>query len=123
MSNITNYQGITDIRFTKELRLYCPMGKDMYTAHVHVQFSPDKEIMDYCETNRFLDEMNQGAFIIEDAIKVIYDHIENSIHPLTLEVSITAESAAHMPVMVTKTKPAVFDCCSSCDTQEEQTHA
>lgn len=102
MSNIINTQGINKIRFNKDIQLYCPMGRDIYLAHIDVEIVPGKEIMDYCETNDFLEKMEKGPYIIEDAVNVIYKHIEAAIKPRDLVVKIWAQGRAHMPVEIVK---------------------
>lgn len=102
MSNIINTQGINNIRFNKDIQLYCPMGKDIYFAHIDVQIVPGEEIMDYCETNEFIQKMDKAPYIIEDAVNVIYKHIEAAIKPRDLVVKIWAQSRVHMPVEVVK---------------------
>lgn len=102
MSNIINTQGINSIRFTKGIQLYCPMGKDFYFADIYVDIVPGEEIMDYCETDDFIQKMDKAPYIIEDAVDAIYKHIEAAIKPRHLVVKIHACSDVHMPVEVTK---------------------
>lgn len=127
MSNIINTQGINTIRFAKDIQLYCPMGKDMYLAHINVDIVPDEEIMDYCETNAFLEKMDKAPYIIEDAVNVIYKHIEAAIKPRDLVVKIYAQSHVHMPVEVVKAMNHDCNCCpcnaATSQPQEETVNA
>lgn len=125
MANIPNPHKINEITLEKNLTLYCPMGKDMYHACIHATIIPGDEIMDYCETDRFLKDMNKAPLIIEDAVNAVYQHIHEAIKPRWLEVSITAVSDAHMPVTVTKRSTDIYeDCCSGCEhAKEDSTNA
>ena len=102
MANVQNKQGITEITITKKLKMYCPLGKDTYKAKITATFEPDSVYMDYCDLDAFLDGMKGRSYIIEEAVKVVYDHIQASIHPKALQVTVEGHSRVHMPVVATK---------------------
>ena len=102
MENIQNKQGISEITITKKLKMYCPLGKDTYKAEITATFAPDSVYMDYCVLDAFLDGMKGRSYIIEDAVKVVYDYIEAQIHPKSLQVTVKGMSRVHMPAVVTK---------------------
>ena len=109
MPNIKNTQRISNILIEKQIHMFCPMGKDTYKADITIDIIPDKEIMDYCETDAFIKSMNHAPFIIEDAVAVIYAHILDTIKPLYLEVTIHASEGAHMPVTVSKQMQPAYE--------------
>lgn len=102
MNTIENGYGISQIVIDKHLILYCPMGKDYYDADVNIVIIPADSIMDYCETDKFLKEMNGEGYIIEDAAETIFNHVNDGIKPNGLIVTIRAANGAHMPVSVSK---------------------
>jgi hypothetical protein len=100
-TTIPNEQGITQIFFEKQVQAFCPLGKDYYTAVMRVVMTPDKEIMDYCETDSFIKSLGGKDLIIEDLVFELYQHIKQ-YKPKCLKVSARAESNTHFPVIVTK---------------------
>lgn len=102
MTTIENRPGITKIEFTKKISMFCPLGNDYYTADITVTFVPDNIIMDYCDVDKFLNEMGGEHLIIEDAVSKIYTHISDNYKPAKLKVVIDAQSNVHFPVKVEK---------------------
>ena len=102
MARFSNTQGITSITGTKRLSLFCPLGKDYYTADITIDFAPDKTIMDYCELDDYLNQQSGLSLIIEDLIDVVYNHLQEEYKPKLLRVSVKAYSNTHMDVEVTK---------------------
>ena len=98
---ITNTQDITTITTDKRISLYCPIGKDYYTADIKIVFHPDKLYMDYIELDKFLNMLSGFSYTIEDVAKRIYDHLQ-IYSPLATKVEIEAHSNSHMHVTVTK---------------------
>jgi len=98
---IKNTQGITAIDFESQVQAFCPLGNDFYTAKIYVNMEPDKNIMDYCDTDKFIKSLGGKTLIIEDLVASIFDHIKQ-YEPKYLEVSAYAESNVHFPVTVTK---------------------
>lgn len=99
--SIENTQKITRITFEQKVQAYCPMGGDFYTADVRVVMVPDKEIMDYCETDKFIKSLGGKSLIIEDLVNEVFENIKQ-YKPKYLKVSASAESNVHFPVIVTK---------------------
>lgn len=99
--SIQNTQKITRITFERQVQAYCPMGEDYYTANIHVVMEPDNEIMDYCETDKFIKDLGGKSLIIEDLVNAVYDNVKQ-YKPKHLKVSAKAESNVHFPVIVTK---------------------
>lgn len=102
MACFKNEQGITAISGQKRIALYCPMGKDYYTADITVDFVPGEIIMDYCELDNYLNNQSGLSLIIEDLIEKIYNHLQEEYKPKALSVSVKAYSNTHLNVEVTK---------------------
>jgi NADPH-dependent 7-cyano-7-deazaguanine reductase QueF len=99
--SIQNTQEVTQIYFESQVQAFCPLANDYYNASIRVAMTPDKEIMDYCETDKFIKSLGGKHLIIEDLVAVIYKNILQ-YKPKYLKVSVRAESSTHFPVIVTK---------------------
>lgn len=103
MSKFTHTQGITKVSFTKTMTVFCPLGNDYYTAHITVDFTPDKVMMDYLDEEKFFKNEIQGKnLIIEDVVNTVYTHLKEEYNPSYLKVKVFAENATHFPVIVEK---------------------
>ena len=98
---ISNTQQISLIEADKRISLYCPIGKDYYTADVHIKFIPDAFYMDYIDFDVFLNKLSGLSLTIEDACNEIYNEIQKYM-PKNAEVKIEAYSNTHLNVTVTK---------------------
>jgi len=97
-----NKQGITKIEFCKDIKNYCPLGKDWYTSQLEVIVYPDKVLMDYCVVEKYIESLKNTELIIEDVVSKVYDYLYKYFKPKHLIVSVKATDAAHFPVCVTK---------------------
>lgn len=102
MTVITNNQDITSINAQHRISVYCPIGKDYYTADVLIQINPGKVIPDYCELTNYLNNLSGLSLIIEELVNKIYKHIMSKYNPHTAKVSVKAYSNTHLNVEVTK---------------------
>ena len=98
---INNTQSITVIEANKRISLYCPIGKDYYTADIHIEFLPNAFYMDYIDLDVFLNKMSGLSLTIEDACNEIYNELQRYI-PKKASVTIEAYSNTHLNVKVTK---------------------
>lgn len=98
---INNTQSITTIEANKRISLYCPIGKDFYTADVYIKFIPDKYYMDYIDLDKFLNGLGGKSLTIEDGCKEIYNELQR-YKPKNTSVTIKAFSNTHLNVTVTK---------------------
>ena len=98
---INNTQSITTIEADKRISLYCPIGKDYYTADIHIKFIPDKYYMDYIDLDVFINELSGKHLTIEDACNEIYNELQK-YKPSKTSVTIEAFSNTHLNVKVTK---------------------
>ena len=98
---INNTQAISFIEANKRISLYCPIGKDYYTADVYIKFLPDAFYMDYIDLDMFLNNMGGANLTIEDAVNNIYNELQRYI-PKKTSVTIEAFSNTHLNVKVTK---------------------
>ena len=98
---IENTQYITAIEADKRICLYCPIGKDYYTAVVNIKFIPNEYYMDYIKLDQFLNRLSGLSLTIEDATRDIYDELQ-SYRPSKAKVMIEAFSNTHLHVKVTK---------------------
>lgn len=98
---IENTQKITFIKADKQISLYCPLGKDYYTAKIYIEFLPNGCYMDYIDLDRFIDEMSGKSLTIEDAAEVVYNELQR-YKPKASSVTIDAYSNTHLHVTVTK---------------------
>lgn len=102
MDKFKNKQGITQITMHKDVKLFCPMGQDWYTAEICINLTPGEWIMDYCDIDLFIDSLEGDNLIIEDLIETIFDYIDEECCPTWLRVEAEVNNAAHMPVVVAK---------------------
>lgn len=100
-TTISNDKGITQIFFEKPVQAFCPLGNDFYTAVMRVVMTPGEQIMNYCDTDKFIKSLGGKELIIEDLVNEVYQHIVQ-YKPKYLKVSAKAESNSHFPVIVTK---------------------
>jgi NADPH-dependent 7-cyano-7-deazaguanine reductase QueF len=98
---INNIQSITLIEADKRISLYCPIGKDYYTADVYIKLIPDNHYMDYMDLDKFLNDMSGLSLTIEAAVDKIYEEIQR-YKPMKTKVMIEAFSNTHLHVKVTK---------------------
>ena len=102
---LKNTQSITAIEADKRISLYCPLGKDFYTADILVKFYPDEHYMDYIDLDDFLNKMSGLNYTIEDAVDIIYEELQR-YKPLKVIVTLDAYSNTHLHVKVTKGESA-----------------
>ena len=98
---IENTQRVDLIEADKQICLYCPIGKDYYTAVVNIKFIPNEYYMDYIDIDQYLNRLSGLSLTIEDAASDIYDELQ-SYRPSKAKVSIEAFSNTHLHVKVTK---------------------
>lgn len=98
---ISNTQSISVIEADKRISLYCPIGKDYYTADVKIKFLPNAFYMDYIDLDQFLNNMSGLSLTIEEATEQIYNELQRYM-PKKVSVSIEAFSNTHLKVIVTK---------------------
>ena len=98
---ISNTQSITLIETDKRISLYCPIGKDYYTADVFMKFVPDEYYMDYIDLDTFLNRLSGLSLTIEDAADTIYQELQR-YKPHKANVMIEAFSNTHLHAKVTK---------------------
>lgn len=95
-------QGISKVTFNKTITVFCPLGNDFYTAHIAVEFVPDKVMMDYLDEERYFKELSGVKLIIEDLVAEVHSHYTNTYSPKYVKVEVFAENATHFPVTVIK---------------------
>ena len=97
-----NKQGISAIVFDRAIRLFCPLGKDMYQATIKVAVIPGEFLFDFCEVDRKIKALSSESLIAEDVAVRVYQ-IMQEYKPLQTTVSVFAESNTHFPVTIIKT--------------------
>lgn len=102
MAKFEHIQGITSAVFTKTITVYCPLGKDFYTAELTVDFRPARWMMDYIDVENFIETLQGSTNIIEDVVSKIHAHLTEEYHPKYVKVVCNATNAKHFPVIVTK---------------------
>lgn len=102
MPKFKHTQGISEVSFSKTITVYCPLGRDYYTATIEVLFSPDEWMMDYIDVDKFIHSIQGQTLIIEDVVDKVYSHLIEEYSPKYVEVTLYAENAAHFPVVVKK---------------------
>lgn len=102
MPKFEHAQGISSAVFTKTITVYCPLGKDFYTAELTVDFRPDSWMMDYIDVENFIETLQGSTNIIEDVVAKVHEHLTNEYHPKYVKVVCNATNAKHFPVIVTK---------------------
>lgn len=95
-------QGISKVTFNKTITVFCPLGNDFYTAHVNVDFVPDKVMMDYLDEEAFFKGLSGANLIIEDLVEKVHKRYTDTYAPKYVKVTVFAENAAHFPVTVIK---------------------
>lgn len=98
---ILNNQNISVIEADKRISLYCPIGKDYYTADVKIRFLPNAFYMDYIDLDKYLNNLSGLSLTIEEAVENIYNELQRYL-PKKASVSIEAFSNTHLHVTVTK---------------------
>ena len=98
---INNIQSISLIEANKQISLYCPIGKDYYTANILIEFVPDAHYMDYIDLDVFINDMGGMSLTIEEAVDMVYKELQR-YKPKKTKVSIVAFSNTHLNVTVTK---------------------
>lgn len=98
---ISNIQSISLIEANKQISLYCPIGKDYYTANILIEFVPDAHYMDYIDLDVFINDMGGMSLTIEEAVDMVYKELQR-YKPKKTKVSIVAFSNTHLNVTVTK---------------------
>lgn len=98
---VENKYKINDIEIEMRARCFCPLGQDWYTNQFEIEFQPDETIPDYCELDAFLKNNIDGKeYIIEEAVSVLFEHLEQQYKPVFLCVKSRVTDAAHSAVTV-----------------------
>lgn len=98
---MTNSYGIKEIRFTKTVYPFCPMGNANYKAVIDVELKPSLKLFDFCEIDKRIEQITNGNFIIEAVAEEVWN-IAQEYEPKSLIVKVTGETNGHFPVTVTK---------------------
>jgi len=93
---------VNEIRFTKDITLFCPIADGYYHAIIEVEIIPDKKLVDYIVIDKFLISLEGKAFIIENVLKEIYNYMVSKYEPIYAKITLSSNSNMHMPVTVIK---------------------
>ena len=117
-----NKQGITEIIFRPKNACHnlCPLGqlycdelakdgsKPMlphYTNKFTIHFYPGKVICDYLDVEKWIhDNLNDETLTIEDAVSLLFNHVNETYEPAHLVVESFVDDALHGEVLVRKEK-------------------
>ena len=100
---IKNEYKVTSITISGEAKCFCPLGQDWYTNRFTMELQPDEVIPDYCEIDRYIDEnINGKHYIIEEAVKILYEYLASTYAPDFLRVSSSVTDATHCAVVVAR---------------------
>lgn len=102
MAKFKHTQGIDHCTFWKTITVYCPLGKDFYTANLTVDFYPNEWMMDYIDVENFIESLQGSTNIIEDVVAKVHEHLTTEYQPHKVKVSVLAQNAKHFDVNVTK---------------------
>ena len=101
---IENTQGIDEIIMRPRACCKCVIGEDWYINEFKITFVPDGCYPDYMDVNKWImGNVDGKALNIEDAVKILYDHLMQEYHPKRLEISTDVKGAkTHFDVTVIK---------------------
>lgn len=115
-----NKQGITEIVFQPKNACHnlCPLGQLLcdklaqnggkpmlphYTNKFTITFNPGKVICDYLDVEDWIQEnLNDETLTIEDAVSMLFDHLQKTYEPVHLLVESFVDDALHGSVVVRK---------------------
>ena len=87
MEKIDNKENVTRIIMKPTACVKCHIGQDWYQCNFEVIFLPDKYYPDYIKVqNYIMDEIDGKELNIEQAAKMLYDHL-NKYEPFDLVVT------------------------------------
>lgn len=102
LARFEHTQGISKVTFNKTITAFCPLGDDYYTAHINVEFAPDKVMMDYLDEEDYFKSLSGTKMIIEDLVAAVHKRYTDTYSPKYVKVTVFAENATHFPVTVVK---------------------
>lgn len=97
-----NSEDISKVTLTKQIKAWCPIGKQGYLANVTVEVLPVDEIPDYCKLDKELDNINGEALIIEELATEVYAIAKAAFGNAPAKATVDVKESAHMPVTVAK---------------------
>lgn len=117
MGMFKNTQKITKIIFEpKTTHNFCPLGQlycdelekngspkmlPHYTNHFRITFIPGEFVCDYIDVEKWIvANINDKKLIIEDAVTVLYDYVNETYRPRYLKVETYVDDAMHGAVQV-----------------------
>ena len=117
MGMFKNTQKITKIIFEpKTTHNFCPLGQlycdelekngspkmlPHYTNHFRITFIPGEFVCDYIDVEKWIvANINDKNLIIEDAVTVLYDYVNETYKPTYLKVETYVDDAMHGAVQV-----------------------
>lgn len=85
-------------------RVFCPLGKDWYTAKLTVTVVRPEDVPDYCDVEEWMSQnVREKAYIIEDVVGMVYQYVKDVCKPESVEVRCdVTDSRVHFPVTVIK---------------------
>lgn len=101
MKTFKNAAKVNEIKFEKEVKAYCPLGKADYTCKIKVSVMPNRLLFDFCDAEKAIDALNGQPLIVEELAQAVYE-IMAEIKPLYIKVQCEAVSPVHFPVTVIK---------------------
>ena len=103
MARFKNTLGITDITLKPTAKnVFCPTGKQEYTANIIIYLYRINTIPDYIEVETWINEniSNNELTIEEVADKVKNYFVEEYCEDYQVDVEVKVDDAAHFPVEV-----------------------
>ena len=103
---IENEYGVAQIDMSRNVRCYCPLGKDWYSAKVTMtirNMTVCTRIPNYCKVDEFISSLDGQKLILEEVaykVKSFLLELTNS-EEHCIVVQVTSEDAVHLPVIIT----------------------
>lgn len=100
---VENGYEIRGITIKNTAKCFCPLGKDWYTNNFVIHFTPDRNIPDYCEMDKWIDQnINGKELIIEAAVHMLHTYLKDTYKPKQVMVESHVTDARHSEVTVYK---------------------
>lgn len=95
-----NSHNVAKVSFEKKLELYCPLGRQLYTALVECAIECLDTIPDYCIVDTQLDKLAGDMLTVEELARSAHNIVKAAFGGARVKTTVAVGQSKHFPVTV-----------------------
>ncbi len=97
---MNNSHNVAKVIFEKKLELYCPLGKQLYTALVKCAIECLDTIPDYCIVDAQLGKLAGDMLTVEELARRAHDITKVAFGGAAVQTTVIVGQSKHFPVTI-----------------------